>query len=59
LGVLEGASDPRVTSPGSRASSRHLFSGPVGRSVVVVVAAAAAAAAATTTVVVVARAGEF
>jgi uncharacterized membrane protein YdcZ (DUF606 family) len=48
-----------VTSPGSRASSWHLFSGPVGRSVVVVVVAAAAAAAATTTVVVVARAGEF
>ena len=56
LGVLGGA---RVPSPGSTASSWHLFSGPVGWSVVVVVAAAAAAAAPTTTVVVVARAGEF
>jgi hypothetical protein len=46
---------PRVTSPGSRATSWHLFSGPVGRSVVVAATAAAAAAA----VVVVARAGEF
>ena len=57
LGVLGG---PRVTSPGSTASSWHLFSGPVGRSVVVVVvvaATAAAAAAGGAAVVVVARRG--
>ena len=60
LGVLGG---PRVTSPGSTASSWHLFSGPVGWSVVVVgvvvvvAATAAAAAAGGAAVVVVARGG--